>query len=127
MITLIAAEFSDTLEAHDLRYLGVGVHIVEIVHPLRHRREQPAVRETLGHIEVLLFLGDGIGIGQHFVHATVLVTQHLFHLGIRETCREVDGPVAEAEEQGLRLFIATIQPRIAQARVHLMKIIERRP
>ena len=31
MISLIAREFGDTLEADDLWHLGVGVHIVEAV------------------------------------------------------------------------------------------------
>ena len=85
------------------------------------------VREAPGHVEVFLLLGDGVGIGQHLVHASVLIAQHLFHLGVAEVGRQVDGPVAEAQEECLGLFVATVEPRIAQACVHLMKIIERCP
>ena len=113
-------EFADTFEAHHLGHLRVGMHIVEIVYTLRHRGEQSAVRETHGHAEVFRFAGDGVGIGQHLVHAAVLVAQHSLHLLVAETCRQVDGPIAESEEELLRLLVATIEPRIAQACVHLM-------
>ena len=40
------------------------------------------MREALGYIEVFPLSGDGIGIGQHLIHATVLVAQHLLHLSV---------------------------------------------
>ena len=85
------------------------------------------MRKALGHVEVFLFACDGVGIGQHLVHATMLRIEHTLHLLIREACREVDGPVAEAKEELLGLFVATIHPGIAQACVHLMNIIKRYP
>ena len=124
VVCLVAAQFGNALESHHLRHLSVGVHVVEAVLPLRHRREQTAVRESFCHVKILLFLGDGIGIGQHLVHAAMLVAQHLLHLSIAETCREVDGPVAETEEQPAGLFVAAVEPCVAQSRVHLMKIVE---
>ena len=127
MISLIASEFGDTLKAHHLRHLRVGMHIVENVTTLHQRVEQTAMREATSHIKIFLFASDGIGICQNLVHASVLRIECTFHLGIRETCGQVDGPVAEAEEECLCLFVTTIHPGIAQTCIHLMEIIERYP
>ena len=127
VIALVATQFADTLKAHHLGHLCIGVHVVQVVHTLRHRGEQPTVREALGHVEVFPVTRDGVAIGQHLVHAAVLVAQHLLHLRITKTSRQVDGPVTETQEERLCLFVTTVEPSIAQARVHLMKIIERRP
>ena len=122
------AQLSDALESHSLRHLRVGVHVVEVVQPLHHGRQQTTVREALGHGEVfLLTAGNGVCIGQHLVHAAVLVAQHALHLFVAKTCRQVDGPVTEAEKELLRLLVAAIEPCVAQTCVHLMQIIERCP
>ncbi len=54
----------------------------------------------------------------------MLHTQHTLHLLVAETSRQVDSPVAEPEEQPLRLFVATVYPRIAQTRIHLVQVVE---
>ena len=127
VIRLVAREFSDTLKSHHLGHLGVGVQIVETILSLGEWIQQTTVRESLGHIEVFLVASDGIGISQHLVHATMLRVECLFHLLVCESCRQVDGPVTEAEEELLGLFIATIDPGIAKAGIHLMYIIKRYP
>ena len=127
MISLIASQFGNTLKTNHLRHLRVGMHIVQTVATLHQRVEQTAMGEAASHIKIFLFASNGIGIGQYLVHTSMLSIECTLHLGIRETCRQVDGPVAEIEEECLCLFVAAIHPRIAQARVHLMKIIERHP
>ena len=57
----------------------------------------------------------------------MLHTQHTLHLLVAETSRQVDSPVAEAEEQPLRIFVSAIHPCIAQARIHLVQVVERCP
>ena len=128
VVALIARMVADALEPHYLGHLRVGVHVVQTVHALHHRSEQPTMRETLGHVEILLLTArDAVGIVQHLVHATVLIAQHAFHLLVAEACRQVDGPVAEAQEEVLSLLVATVCPCVTQACKHLMQIIERGP
>ena len=127
VIGLIAREFGNALKAHHLRHLGIGMQVVETVLPLGEGIQQPPVGEAPGHVEVLLLTRDGIGISQHLVHATVLGVEYAFHLLVRETGRQVDGPVAEAEEECLGLFVAAIHPGIAQTGIDLMDIIKRYP
>ena len=127
MIGLVAAQFGDALKSHHFGHLCVGVHIVKIVLPLRHRGEQPAMGEAACHVEVFFLFCDGIGIDEHLVHSAVLIAEHLFHLGIREACGQVDGPVAETQEKFFGLFVSTVEPCVAQTGIHLMEIIERRP
>ena len=127
VVGLVPAEFRDPREADGLRDLRVGVQVVQVVHPLRHRVQQHPVGEPAGDGEVLGVAGDRVAIGQDLVHAAVLVAHHLLHLGVGEAGREVDGPVAEAQEQFFRLLVAAVQPRVAQARVHLVQVVERGP
>ena len=127
VVGLVPAEFRDPREADGLRDLGVGVQVVQVVHPLRHRVQQHPVGEPAGDGEVLGVAGDRVAIGQDLVHAAVLVAHHLLHLGIGEAGRQVDGPVAEAQEQVLGLLVAAVQPRVTQARVHLVQVVERGP
>ena len=53
--------------------------------------------------------------------------ERAFHLIISEAGRQVDGPVAEAQEELFGLFVAAIHPGIAQTGIHLMDIIKRNP
>ena len=57
----------------------------------------------------------------------MLVVEHPLHLLIREACRQVDGPVAEAQKERLSLLVAAIYPCVTQTGVHLMQVIERCP
>ena len=127
MVVLVTTQLTDALEPHHLGHLGIGVHVVQVILALRHGCEQSAVREPLGHVKVFLVLGNGVGIHQHLVHTAVLVAQHVLHLGVRESCGQVDGPVAETQEECLSLFVTAVEPRIAQSGIHLMNIIERSP
>ena len=43
VVGLVAAQFGYALKSHHLGHLRVGVHVVQAVEALRHRREQPAV------------------------------------------------------------------------------------
>ena len=85
------------------------------------------MREALGHVEVLLVARDGVGISQHLVHAAVLRIECPFHLLVCKSCRQVDGPVTQTEEERLGLFVAAIDPGIAQTGIDLMDIIKRYP
>ena len=127
VVDFVACQFGDTLESYHLRHLRVGMHVVEAVLALRHRGEQSAMREAACHVEILRVTCDGIGIGQYFVHTTVLVAQHSFHLLVAEAGGQVDCPVAEAEEKIFRLLVAAVQPGIAQSGIHLVQVIERCP
>ena len=49
------------------------------------------------------------------------------HLLVSESSRQVNGPVAETEEELLGLFIAAIHPSITQTGIHLVYIIKRYP
>ncbi len=40
VVHLITSEFRDTLKPHHFRHLRVGVHIVEVIQPLRHGVQQ---------------------------------------------------------------------------------------
>ena len=48
-------------------------------------------------------------------------------MGISKSCCQVDGPVTEAKEEFLGLFVAGIHPGIAQTCIHLMDIVVRYP
>ena len=96
VVCLVASQFGYALKAYHLRHLRVGVHVVQTVATLRQRGQQPAVRETLGCVEVLSLTRHRVSIGQHLVHAAMLGVEGMFHLCVRELCRQVDGPVAEA-------------------------------
>ena len=101
--------------------------IVQAVLVTGERLHYLLVRKTFGDREILGVTGHGIGVGKHLVHASVLVAHHLFHLRIRQVRSDTDGPVAEAEEQLPGLLVSAIEPRVTQAGVHLVDIIERRP
>ena len=73
MVRLVASKFADALKSHHLRHLCIGMHIIEIVLTLRHGCQQSPMRETLGCHQILPVLRNGIGIGQHFIHTSVLV------------------------------------------------------
>ena len=98
MIVLIIGEFADAFKSHHFGHLCVGMHIVETVLSLRHGGKQSTVREACGSLEIFGVLGDGIGIGQYFVHAAMLIAQHLFHLCVVEIRCQVYSPVTETEE-----------------------------
>ena len=127
VVSLVATQLGYTLKTYHLGHLGVGMHVVEHVATLHQRVQQAAMRESAGHIQIFLLASDGVGIGQHLVHATMLGIQRALHLSIGEIGCQVDGPVAEAQKELLGLLVATINPRVAKAGIHLVYIIERNP
>ena len=85
------------------------------------------MREPLCHVKVFLVVGDGVGICQHLVHTAVLGMQDTLHLVIRKSCRQIDGPVTETEEELFGFFVTAIDPSITKTGIHLMDIIKRYP
>ena len=57
----------------NLRNLRVGMHIVETILAFLHRNKQLFVREATSTTQIFRIIGDGIGIGKHLVHATMLI------------------------------------------------------
>ena len=57
----------------------------------------------------------------------MLCVECALHLGISKSCSQVDSPVAEAQEELLGLFVATVNPGITQSGIHLVYIIKRYP
>ena len=127
MIHLITADFCNALKAHHFRYLSIGMQIVKAVLPLRQRREQPLMRETAGAFKIFPVTCHSICIGNDFVHTAMFVAKHLFHLLIGKFRCDIDSPVAELQEEFLRLFIAAIYPCVAQSGIHFMQIVKRCP
>ena len=127
VISLIATKFGYTLKTYNLRYLSIGVHIVETIATSHQWVEQSAMRESLSYIQILLIASDCICIGQHLVHATVLSIQHSLHLSISQAGSQVDSPITKAQEELFGLLIAAISPCVAQSCIHLVYIIERYP
>ena len=127
VVALVAAQLGDTLESHGFRHLRVGVHVVEVVLPFRHRVEQPFVGEPLCAVHVFLVFRDGVCVGDDLVHAAMLVAQHLLHLLVGESGCEIDHPVGKTQEQRARFLVAAIKPSIAQTGIHLVKVIKRCP
>ena len=61
--------------ADDLGNLRVRVHAVERVFAPGQRREDRLVVERLGEPQVVGVAGHGVEVGEHLVHAAVLVVQ----------------------------------------------------
>ena len=72
-------------------------------------------------------MGEGVGIGQHLVHAAMLRVEHALHLLVGEAGGDVDGPVAEPEEQFLGLLVAAVDVGVAQSGIHLVQVVESDP
>ena len=85
------------------------------------------MRETAGAFKILPVTCHSICIGNDFVHTTMLVAKHLFHLLIGKFRCDIDSPVAELQEEFLRLCITTIYPCVAQSGIHFMQIVKRCP
>ena len=127
MVNLVVAQFGNALKTYHLWNLCVGMHVVEAIHALRHREKQTLVGVAHGCIQVFLILRNGIGIGKHFIHTSMLVAQHALHLFVVELCCDEDSPVTEFQEERFRLFIAAIKPCITQSCIHLVEVVERCP
>ena len=113
MIYLITADFCNALKAYHFRYLSIGVQIIKAVLPLRQRCEQPLMRETAGAFKIFPVTCHSICIGNDFVHTAMFVAKHLFHLLIGKFRSDIDSPIAEFQEEFLRLCITTIYPCVA--------------
>ena len=123
----VAAQRGDALEADDLRDLGVGVFPGEAILALGQRLQQLQVVEALRHLEVLPVAGDGMEVGHDFVHAAIFRAEHLLHLAVRKTRRDLDAPIAEPDQQGAGLLPARDQPRVPQPGVGLVEVVPRHP
>ena len=123
----VAAEFGNALKSDHLWYLCVGMHVVEAVLMVLHRSEQLTVSETSGTVEIALVASHGIGIGNHLIHASVLISQHTFHLFVAQFRRDIDSPVAELQEELTGILVAAVEPCVAQSCIHLVKVVEWSP
>ena len=94
----IAVEFGYTLKAYHLGYLCVGMHIVETVLVVFHGSEQLSVGKTSGAVEIASVASHGVCVGYHFVHASVLIAEHAFHLFVAKFGSDIHCPVAELDE-----------------------------
>ena len=72
MISLVTRQLTDTFETYDLRYLRIGMHIVQTVLTLFQWQQESFVGETFGNIQIFLITSNSVCIGQHFIHATML-------------------------------------------------------
>ena len=126
-VALVAGELRDARKAHSLGNLRIGVHVIEDVLVIAHGVQQQLVREAAGAVEIRLVAADRVRVGQHLVHAAVLVAEHPLHLFVVQPGGDPHRPVAEAQEQVARLLVAAVHPRVAQAGEHLVQVVERRP
>ena len=118
----------DALEAYVLRYLRVGVEVVEEGSIERlHSADHGLMTVFLGGLEIAAVSEERVGIRQHFRHATVLRIEHALHLLRGELGNDVHGPVAELAVQRLRRAVAGIDGCVAQTCHHLVFAIERHP
>ena len=127
VVGLLSRQFCYTFKTHHFGHLGIGMHVVQYIDPLRHRCEESSVGKTFGADDVFRVMCDGEGIGDHLIHSAVLIVEHPLHLLVCQTRREVDGPVDKAQKQFFRLLIATIDPCVTQSRKHLVQVVERCP
>ena len=127
MVVVVARKFGNALKSNYFGDLRIGVHIVEAVVTLHHRRQQSAVRKPLGAVEVTLVARDGVCVGNYLVHSSVLVVEHLLHLLVGEVGGEVYRPIRKSEEELFGVLVATIEPSVAKSGVHLVDVVKWSP
>ena len=81
--------------ADELGNLGIGVQAGERVAWCGRRVENRMVVEPCGELQVLVFAGPGVEVGQCLVHAAVLGAQHRLHLGVAKAVGSGVDPVGE--------------------------------
>ena len=72
MISLVTRQLTDTFETNDLRYLRIGMHIVQTVLTLFQWQQESFVGEAFSNIQIFLITSNGVCIGQHLVHTAML-------------------------------------------------------
>ncbi len=118
----------DTFESDVLRHLGVGVPTVEKsrVDGL-HAVEHGLVTVFLGGFQVFGVTKDGVSVGQHLVHASVLGVEHSLHGAVGQFGYDIDAPVAELAKHRSSLLAPRIEIGVTQASEHLVLTIEGHP
>jgi len=124
---LVAGERGDALEADDLRDLGVGVLAGELVAVRDERVEHGLVVEAFRSGQVLRIAGDGVEIGQRFVHASVFHAEHPLHLFVVQTGGDRHAPVAQTDEQLASLLISGLEIGVAQTGEGLVHVVPGNP
>ena len=124
---LIAGQLVLPGGAEDLGKLRVGVQPGELVLAPRERIEHGVVVEPLRELQVLLLAGHGGQLGQHVVHAAVLVAEHLLHLLVAELVGPRLDPVARLLQDLQRLLVAAQHVHVQQAGVDLVQRVPGRP
>ena len=120
----VAVKFSYALKTNNLRYLCIGMHIVETVLMVLHRGEQLSVGKAAGAVEITSVARHGVCICYHLVHTAMLIAEHTFHLFVAKLRCVIHCPVAELQEELACIFITAIEPCVAQSGIHFVEIIE---
>ena len=123
----IVRELRRACETGELRDLRIGMEARETVLVLVERIEHTLVLPALRGIEILPVPRDRINIGQRLVDAAVFLVEHPLHLPVIELRGDADRPVAESDENVLRVRDARKFVRIAQTRHRLVDVVPRHP
>ena len=70
---------------------------------------------------------DGIHVGKHFVQAAMLAAQHVLHLFLCQSIRQVGHPVGQLHEHVPCFLASGHEIGIAQPGVSLVDVVERHP
>ena len=127
VIVFVSGQSSHPFHADHLGNLRIGVKPRKVIFMFDQRIKQVSMVEAFRGPEIFFISGQGIDIRHHFIHAPILVVQHLLHLSIGKIRCYLDAPVTKTDQQFKGLLLAGFLIDITQPGKCLVYVIPGHP